>query len=172
MLLIPVSLRPGRLLVDWRTASKIPWEIILLFGGGLCLSDGIQRAGLDRHLIGLSGGLQNVPHWVVLCTLVVVCLALSEVASNTAAAALMLPLAGALAESMGEHPVYLMLPVALATSLGFMMPVATPPNALALATGETSVRDLMKAGFVLNVIGAVLIVVGAYVLGFRAYGAK
>ncbi|MNY53275.1 Sodium-dependent dicarboxylate transporter SdcS [compost metagenome] len=97
---------------------------------------------------------------------------MSECASNTATAALLLPLAGPLAVSFGEGPLFLMLPVALATSLGFMLPAATPPNALALATGHVTVRQITRAGAWLNLIGLVLVLAACFALGFPLMGVK
>ncbi|MNT74522.1 Sodium-dependent dicarboxylate transporter SdcS [compost metagenome] len=96
---------------------------------------------------------------------------MSELASNTATAALMLPLAGPLASAIGQTPLFLMLPMTLATSLGFMLPTATPPNALALGTRHVSVTQLMLVGLWLNVIGLVLVVGTCYLIGFRVLGA-
>lgn len=166
---VPISLRPVRFALDWERGGKIPWDIILLFGGGLSLADGIARSGLDVLLVSKLGGLQAAPGWLVLLIVCIACVALSEVASNTATAALLMPLVGSLAVALGKNPLFLMLPVALATSLGFMLPVATPPNALALATGKVTVWQMAVAGLLLNIAGLLLIVGACYLLGFPSF---
>jgi sodium-dependent dicarboxylate transporter 2/3/5 len=170
MFLVPVSLRPWRFALDWDAGGRMPWNVILLIGGGLSLAEGIQRSGFDRMMIDATAHLAGLPSWVALVALCALTVVLSEIASNTATAALLLPIAGAMAAGLGQHPLYLMLPIALAASLGLMLPAATPPNALAIASGHVSVTKMAFAGLLLNLIGLALIVGGCYVLGFRAFG--
>lgn len=172
LFLIPVSLRPGRFALTWETGGKIPWDIILLFGGGLALADGIQRTGLDRFLVDQLGGLAGVPGWLAVLALCAVTLVMSEVASNTATAALLLPLVGSLAVGLGASPLYFMLPVTLAASLGFMLPAATPPNALALSTGHITPPQMAVVGVVLNVIGLALVMATTFFIGYQALGIR
>lgn len=169
---IPVSLRPLRFALDWETGGKLPWDVVLLLGGGLSLADGIAFSHLDRFLVEKLSGLNGVPGWSAVLMVCLCCVLLSEVASNTAIAALLIPLVGSLATVLGYHPLFLMLPAALATSLGFMLPVATPPNALALATGRVTVTQMARTGFILNVLGLLLILIVLYLLGFRAFGVR
>jgi sodium-dependent dicarboxylate transporter 2/3/5 len=149
----------------------MPWDVILLIGGGLSLAEGIQRSGMDGVLVNATHQLGAVAPWVALLALCALTVAMSEVASNTATAALLLPIAGAMAAGMGQHPLYLMLPIAFSASLGLMMPAATPPNALALGTGHVSVSKMALAGALLNVVGLALIIAGCHLVGFRAFGA-
>jgi len=169
---IPVSLRPMHFALDWERGGKIPWDVILLLGGGLSLADGIARSRLDVLLMGQLEGMQGIPGWLVIVAVCVTCVLFSEVASNTATAALLLPLTGTLAVALGYNSMFLMLPVALATSLGFMLPVATPPNALALSSGKISVWQMAIAGAVLNLVGLILIVGLLYLFGFPAFDVK
>jgi sodium-dependent dicarboxylate transporter 2/3/5 len=170
MFLVPVSIRPWRFALDWKTGGRMPWDVILLIGGGLSLAEGIQRSGMDDVFVRVAGQLGAVAPWVALVALCALTVALSEVASNTATAALLLPIAGATAAGMGQPPLYLMLPIALSASLGLMLPAATPPNALALGSGHVTVAKMVVAGFLLNVVGLGLIIGGCYVIGFRAFG--
>ena len=170
MFLVPVSIRPWRFALDWKTGGRMPWDVILLIGGGLSLAEGIQRSGMDDVFVRVAGQLGAVAPWVALVALCALTVALSEVASNTATAALLLPIAGATAAGMGQPPLYLMLPIALSASLGLMLPAATPPNALALGSGHVTVAKMAVAGFLLNLIGLGLIIGGCYVIGFRAFG--
>lgn len=167
---VPVSLRPGRFAVSWEVGGRIPWGIILLFGGGLALADAIKRSGLDALMVHHLAAPGRMPGWAALALICAGAVLLSEIASNTATAALLLPLVGPLATGLGEHALFLMLPVALATSLGLMLPVATPPNALALGTGHVTVRQMMLAGLILNVVGLILIIALSYLLGFPMLG--
>jgi sodium-dependent dicarboxylate transporter 2/3/5 len=171
MFLIPVSVKPWRFALDWKSGGRMPWDVILLIGGGLSLAEGIQRSGMDGVLVNATHQLGAVAPWVALLALCALTVAMSEVASNTATAALLLPIAGAMAAGMGQHPLYLMLPIAFSASLGLMMPAATPPNALALGTGHVSVSKMALAGALLNVVGLALIIAGCHLVGFRAFGA-
>ena len=170
MFLIPISLKPWRFALDWKSGGRIPWEVILLIGGGLSLAEGIQRSGMDGVLVNATRQLGAVAPWVALVALCALTVAMSEVASNTATAALLLPIAGAMAAGMGLNPLYLMLPIAFSASLGLMMPAATPPNALALGSGHVSVAKMALAGALLNLIGLALIIASCYLIGFRAFG--
>lgn len=172
LFLVPVSLRPLRFPLTWQTGGKIPWDIILLFGGGLALADGIQRSGLDQLIIQALHGLGALPAVVALVIVCLVVLLFSEVASNTATAALLLPLSGAVAIAMGAPPLFLMLPMTFAASLGFMLPAATPPNALALGTGHVRASQMATAGMIANLVGLALIVGVCYLLGFPIFGVK
>ena len=170
MFLVPVSLKPWRFALDWKSGGRMPWDVILLIGGGLSLAEGIARSGMDDVLVNAAGQSGAVAPWVALLALCALTVALSEVASNTATAALLLPIAGAMAAGMGQHPLYLMLPIALSASLGLMLPAATPPNALALGSGHVTVTKMAITGLLLNLIGLALIIGGCYAIGFRAFG--
>ncbi len=166
LFLVPVSLRPLRFALDWQTGGRIPWDVILLFGGGLSLAEGIRKSHLDAFVVDALGGLGGLPPILIMLALMLVCVALSEVASNTAAAALLMPIAGALAVGLGHDPLFLMLPAAMAASLGFMLPAATPPNALAIGTGHVSPGQMAAAGAIANVVGVGLILAACYGLAF------
>lgn len=167
---LPLAWRPLRFTLDWESGGKLPWDVILLLGGGLSLAEGIARTGLDRVLVGGMGGAADLPAWALALGLMAAGLILSEVASNTAAAALLLPIAAALAAARGLDPLTLMLPVTLAASLGYMLPAATPPNALALGTGHVRPADLARVGAVMDLIGLVAILAACYALAFPLLG--
>jgi sodium-dependent dicarboxylate transporter 2/3/5 len=161
--------RGGRLL-DWRDARDIRWDVLILFGGGLALAGAMHGTGLAQWIGGAVSALGDLPRPLLLLVLVAVIVVLGEVASNTAIAAVFLPIAGAAAIGMGAGPASLMLPVALACSLGFMLPVATPPNAIAYGTGLVDPRQMLRAGAVLDLIGIAVAVVVAAILGPRVFG--
>lgn len=146
----------GRLL-DWDTAKEIPWGMLILFGGGICLANGIEQSGLS---LMIAGSLEVITTLPVIGSIALICLVmtfLTEVTSNTASTILMLPILGTVAQSSGIDPALLMLPATLSASCAFMFPVATAPNAVVFGTGMFSVRHMMREGVVLNFIGAFVI---------------
>lgn len=160
MFAIPVSLRPWTPLLTWDDAKSIPWDVLLLFGGGLCLSEAIHASGLDQDLGNLLSGLEKVPPWLMIAVIALMITFLTELTSNMATAALFLPLVAVLGqtlEAQGATPGLLMVPTALAASCAFMLPVATPPNALVFAAGNVKIKQMCRAGLMLNLIGVALI---------------
>lgn len=171
LFLLPVDRKKGIYTMDWEWAVKIPWGILILFGGGICLSVAFIKSGLANVIVdqlAMFGGLPIV--LLVLLVGIAVSL-LTEVTSNTAMASLMMPIMAVTSVSMGIHPYMLMLTVAVCTSMAFMLPVATPPNAVAYASGYIDMKDLMRSGWVLNFIGVGLwtffiFTIVMWVLGF------
>ncbi|XP_074641728.1 Na(+)/citrate cotransporter-like isoform X2 [Tubulanus polymorphus] len=140
-------------LLDWETAnSKIPWHIILLLGGGFALADVSQASGLSKWLGTVLSGLKNLEPSVVIFILTIVIALVTNLFSNTATATLMLPILADLAVIIEVNPLYLMLPAAISASFAFMLPVATPPNAMVYASGYVSIKDMVVAGSVVNII--------------------
>ncbi len=156
--------RGGRPLLTWREAREIPWEVLLLFGGGLSLAAAMESSGLARWLGGGMASLAGSSRLAVYAGLAGVVLALSELASNTAVAAMAMPIAASLAPVVGEPPVGLMLIVALAASTGFALPVATPPNTIIFGSGQVSVRQMARAGILLDLVAIAVIVLAVSVL--------
>lgn len=155
--------RGGRLL-RWEQAAAIPWGALILFGGGIALATAFERSGLSTAIAGELAGLQGVPPWLLL---VAVCLAmtlLSEIASNTASAVLVMPILAAAAVAMEVDPALLMLPAAMTASCAFMLPVATAPNAVAYGSGLVTSRDMLREGAVLNAIGLVVIIAMSWLI--------
>ncbi|HUP18497.1 MAG TPA: DASS family sodium-coupled anion symporter [Gemmatimonadota bacterium] len=159
----------GRLL-DWAAAARLPWGVLLLFGGGLSLADAIQRTGLAEWLAGALGGLAGWPLPALLLVVALVVIGLSELASNTATAAAFLPVIGALAIGAGEDPALMVVAAGLAASGGFMLPVATPPNAIVYGSGGVTVPQLARAGGLLDVVFALLVPLAALFLVARVLG--
>jgi sodium-dependent dicarboxylate transporter 2/3/5 len=163
LFLIPVNARRGEFVMAWESARTLPWEVLLLFGGGLSLAGNIERHGLSRYLGDLAAGLHGVPVVVTLCVVCFLILMLTELTSNTATAATFLPIAGATAISLGQNPLLFLIPVALAANCSFMLPVGTPPNAIVFGTGLVSLPQMARAGFLLNVL-LVPVIVGLVLL--------
>jgi sodium-dependent dicarboxylate transporter 2/3/5 len=171
LLLFALPSRRGGGLLDWATAARLPWGVLLLFGGGLSLAMGISESGLAAWIGARLGGIGHLPAVAVVLVLVLVTIVMSELASNTATAAAFLPLAASIATGLGLAPAALTLPVALAASSGFMLPVATPPNALAFGTGHITVGQMARAGILVDVIGAALTLAAAFLLAPLVFAA-
>lgn len=164
LFLIPSRNVRGTMLIDWKAAVNIPWGIILLFGGGLAIASGFQSTGLASWIGGQLTLLQGIPALLLIVILISSVTLLSEIASNVATAAMILPILVALALAIGIHPYILMVAATLAASCGFMLPVATPPNAVVFSSGYLTIRDMMKAGFWMDII--CIVVVSLYVYFF------
>ncbi|MGO1638409.1 MAG: SLC13 family permease, partial [Ancrocorticia populi] len=163
LFLIPVK-GEGRLL-DGETATTIPWDILLLFGGGLALSHAFTRNGLSAWIGDLSTGIGTLPVILVVLVVTTLVMALTEMTSNTATAATFLPVMGGVAAGIGHDVMLLVVPVALASTCSFMLPHATPPNAVAYSTGYLKMGDMIKTGLIFNIIGIVLITATTLVMG-------
>ncbi len=142
--------------MDWEWAVKIPWGILILFGGGIALSGGFIQSGLAASIVSSLTVIHGLP---IILLIFIVALAVSlatEVASNTAMAAVLMPIMAVTAVSMGLNPVILMITVAVCASMAFMLPVATPPNAVAYGSGYITAEDLLRSGWALDIIGVAL----------------
>ncbi len=154
-----------RPLLTWDEARGIPWGVLLLFGGGLSLAAAVESSGLAAWIAQQLGALEGMPTVVLLLAVAAGTTLLSEVASNSAIAALAMPLAVGLAQGAGLPPTSVMLVVALAASAGFALPIATPPNAIAYGSGRVRSRDMLRAGLALDLIAIVVVVGVVLVLG-------
>ena len=150
--------------MTWEAAKQLPWEVLLLFGGGLSLAASIEKHGLARFLGDQVGALQGLPVLLVLCLGCFCILMLTELTSNTATAATFLPIAAAVALTYGQHPLIFLVPVALAANCSYMMPVGTPPNAIVFGSGCVTLPQMARAGFLMNLFLTPLIVILAYFL--------
>ncbi|MDR5902302.1 SLC13 family permease [Halomonas icarae] len=164
LFLIPSGRQSRERLLAWDDAQQVPWGILLLFGGGLALAGTITRTGLAEWIAGQLGIFGTLPLLAMIGIVVLVIIFLTEVTSNTATAAAFLPLLGALALSLEISPLLVTVPAAIAASCAFMMPVATPPNAIVFGTGHMKIQSMIRAGFALNLVGSVVVTVMAYLL--------
>ncbi|MFT5539827.1 MAG: sodium-dependent dicarboxylate transporter 2/3/5 [Alphaproteobacteria bacterium] len=170
--MIPVNLRRGIFLMDWDHAHKLPWGILILFGGGLTLASAIAKTGLAGWIGAQLTVIVGLPPVLIILAVVTLIIFLTELTSNTATTATFLPVVAALALSLGENPLLLAVPAALAASCAFMMPVATPPNAIVFGTGHLSVPQMARAGFLLNIAGIAVITLVAYSLLLIVFGVE
>jgi sodium-dependent dicarboxylate transporter 2/3/5 len=157
LFLIPVDWRRRQFVMNWETASKLPWGILILFGGGLSLAAAIEGNGVAEFIGSQTHRLAHVPPVVLVIVVVASVVFFSELASNTATVTTLAPILAAIAPGLGVHPYLLVVPACLAASCAFMLPVGTPPNAIAFGTGLVTVRQMMRAGLCLNIIGIVLV---------------
>ena len=170
LFMIPVNLKKREFLLDWKTAVTIPWDIIILFGGGFALAQGFSDTGLTGWLAERLTVLQGVEVMLVIGAVVLLVIFLTEITSNTATASLLLPVTGALAQATGVHPYGMMVAAVVAASFAFMLPVATPPNAIVYGSRYVTIMQMAKAGIWLNLVGAVLITAFVYYLLPRVWG--
>lgn len=161
---------PRRRLMDWQTALRLPWGILLLFGGGFAVAMGFKESGLSQWLGEQLGRLPvTAPVFFVLATCALMTF-LTELTSNVATAQVMLPILASTAVGVGIDPLLLMLPATISASCAFMLPVATPPNAIVFSSGRVSIREMVMGGLFLNLVGIVLVTATLYLLGIRILG--
>ena len=170
LFLIPGGANRGVRLLDWETAEKLPWGVLLLFGGGLALSAQFSDSGLTEWIGETTSGVGVLPTVIVVAIFAAIILFLTELTSNTATAATFVPVVGGVAMGLDLDPLLLTIPVALAATCAFMLPVATPPNAVAFGSGYVTVAQMVKGGLWLNVIGIVLITATVYLLAVPVFG--
>ena len=170
MCMTPVSFRKMKFLLDWKEIERIPWSVILLFGGGFALANTLQATGLTAWLGQLLSALKGLDPWLLVLTLCLMTSFLTEVTSNTATTAVLLPVLAAASTVLDVPPLLLMIPVTVSASMAFMLPVATPPNAIAFASGELTAGDMAKAGFALNLFGALWITLMTHLLAVPVFG--
>jgi sodium-dependent dicarboxylate transporter 2/3/5 len=163
LFLIPVD-RRGTFLLNWRIAETLPWGVLILFGGGLSLAGAVARTGLAEWISGQFVGIAEWPVLLLIFAVAGVVIMLTELTSNTATASAFLPVMAALAVGVGQNPLLFAIPTVLAASCAFMLPVATPPNAIVFGGGFVTIPQMARAGLVLNAVFLVMITALAYVL--------
>ena len=174
LFIIPAN-SSGERLIDWDTAKHLPWDILLLFGGGLALSAQFGKTGLSLWIGEQVSSLSILPMVIVILAVTALVIFLTEITSNTATAAAFIPVIIGVAGGLGytEHNVLLFaIPVALAATCAFMLPVATPPNAIAYGSGYVRIKDMIKAGFWLNIISIFLITAIVMTIGTAVFDLK
>ncbi len=170
MFLIPAGKESrGEALMDWKTVERLPWAVIILFGGGLSLAAAIQATGLAEWIGSHLEWVANLPLPITVLILALIVVFLTELTSNVATVSGFLPVLGAVAVAAGVPPAHLIVPVALAASCAFMLPVATAPNAIVYASGSVSMGQMIKAGFRINVVAAPIIALVASLLSGVAF---
>jgi sodium-dependent dicarboxylate transporter 2/3/5 len=171
LFVIPASWHKLQFLMDWETAQGLPWGVLLLVGGGLSLGSAIESSGLAAVVADALFSLAGLPLWLIMTGITTAIMLLSHVSSNTATTATMLPLVASLALGLGIPLPYLTVPVAMAASCAFMLPVATPPNAIIFSSNRVTVAQMARAGALMSLITIIVItlwvwlVVGPWLTG-------
>ena len=157
---VPFNLKKGDFILDWKDTEKLAWGILILFGGGLALAKGMSVSGIvDQVSQSIAAG--NFSITATASLLILLMLFMTELMSNVALVAVLAPVVAGIAIGLGIPMVYLLIPVTMASSCAFMLPMATPPNAIVFASGFIEVKDMVKAGILLNLV-AVLILIGLF----------
>ena len=157
---VPFNIKKGDFILDWKDTEKLAWGILILFGGGLALAKGMSVSGIvDQVSQSIAAGNFSVTATASL--LILLMLFMTELMSNVALVAVLAPVVAGIAIGLGIPMVYLLIPVTMASSCAFMLPMATPPNAIVFASGFIEVKDMVKAGVLLNIV-AVLILIGLF----------
>lgn len=157
LFMIPSRKNPNTRILNKSAFKEIPWSIVLLFGGGFALAAGFMNSGLSEWIIQHTHSLQTLPLWLIILFICASITFLTELTSNTATSQIILPILASLAIALSINPLLVMIPATLSCSLAFMMPVATPPNAIVFSTNQLKVKDMVRTGFMLNIIGIILI---------------
>ncbi|MBE0597701.1 MAG: DASS family sodium-coupled anion symporter, partial [Desulfuromonadales bacterium] len=170
LFLIPVDMKKNQFVMDWHWASKMPWGVLILFGGGLALADGFKDTKLADWIGSQVNLLEHAPVLLLVIAVTTLIIFLTELTSNTATAAMVMPILSAVAIGLGQNPLLLVVPAAIAASCAFMLPVATPPNAIVFGSGYVTIPQMVRSGFGLNLLGIALTVALTYLLVLPVFG--
>lgn len=157
MALIPSGRNDQQALLTWEAATRIPWGALLLFAGGIALATAFQESGVSEAISNLLASAHHLPVFAMMVIIIACVVLLSEIASNTATAVLLMPILAAAAKGLNIEPALLMLPAAMAASIGFMLPVATAPNAIAYGSGFVTSKDMLREGFWLDIVSVLVV---------------
>ena len=167
---IPISLKKNEFVMNWHWAAKMPWGVLILFGGGLSMAAGFKTTKLADWIGNQVSLLDTAPILVLVIAVATLIIFLTELTSNTATSAMVMPILSAVAIGLGQNPLLLVVPAAVAASCAFMLPVATPPNAIVFGSGYVSIPQMVKSGFGLNIIGIVITVIVTYAIVIPVFG--
>lgn len=159
MFITPLSLKEGKFLMQWKATERLPWGILLLFGGGMALARAMESANIVQTIGDAIAGNGEMNELLLIIGLCSFMLFMTEIMSNIALTVIFIPVVLGIANSMGIDPVHLSLPVTLAASYAFMMPIATPPNAIVFSSGMIKMKEMIRAGFLLNIVAIILLAI-------------
>ncbi|MDV2684257.1 DASS family sodium-coupled anion symporter [Alkalihalophilus lindianensis] len=162
LFVIPTQRKFGSRILEWKDSRDIPWGVLLLFGGGLAIAAGFRETGLSDWMGTQLTVLDGLHLIVMIAAVALFVLFLTEITSNTATATMIIPVVASLALALNIHPFALMIPCAMAANCAFMLPVGTPPNAIIFGTGKLKIVEMVRVGFLINLIAAFLIVLAVY----------
>jgi solute carrier family 13 (sodium-dependent dicarboxylate transporter), member 2/3/5 len=164
MFLVPVNLQKGDFILSWEDVARLPWQVLILFGGGLSLARAITDTGLAKWLGMSMRALEGLPIFVLIVSTLLVIVFLTNVTTNTATAAAFLPVLASVAIAVGQDPLLLVVPAAIGASCAFMLPVATPPNAIVYGSGMVGIVQMARAGLIFNILMVFIITSMMYLL--------
>lgn len=170
LFVLPADWRKGRFLMDWDTAVRLPWGLLILFGGGLSLAAAIDQSGFSAYLGSQTGLLSALPVPLIVLLVAGMMIFLTELTSNTATTATLIPILYSVAVGLELDPFLLILPAGIAASCAFMLPVATPPNAIVFGSGQVSIAQMSRAGLWLNIVGILLVTGLTYAIALPILG--
>ncbi|MBC8319621.1 MAG: SLC13/DASS family transporter [Bacteroidetes bacterium] len=170
LFIIPARNNKSKKIMDWVTASKVPWNIVLLFGGGFALASAFKESGLSMWVGEQLASVGNVHPIIIIAVIAVTMTFLTELTSNTATTEMLLPVLAGMSVSINVNPLLLMLPATISASMAFMLPVATPPNAIVFGSNKITVIQMARTGFMLNVLGVIIITLITYFWGSWVFG--
>ena len=170
LFMLPVDAKRGIFVLNWKYAEQLPWGVLILFGGGLSLAGAIQRTGLAEWIGGYFTAVSHWPVFLIILATVAAILLLTELTSNSATAAAFLPIMASVAIGIGQNPLLLAVPVAMAASCAFMLPVATPPNAIVYGSGVMTISQMARGGVWLNLVFVFLIAALTYSVVTLVFG--
>jgi sodium-dependent dicarboxylate transporter 2/3/5 len=169
MFIMPIDFKNLKFILEWQDTRNMAWGILILFGGGLCLADGLNETGIIQFIGKWIVSQTSYNLWFML-VLVIITVALSEMMSNVALVNIFVPVVFGIAQGLNLNPIMLALPVTLAASIGFMFPIATPPNAIVFASGYIRIKDMMRAGFLLNIASIIIVWIASLTLVQWVFG--
>jgi len=169
MFITPIEIAKLKFLLEWRDSRNIAWGILILFGGGLCLAEGLNNTGIIQVIGQWVSGQNEFDVWFILA-LITIGVALSEMMSNVALVNIFIPVVFGIAHGLNVNPILLALPVTLSASIGFMFPIATPPNAIVFSSGHIRIKDMIRAGALLNVASIIVVWIASITLVKWVFG--
>lgn len=163
MFVIPADIKSFTFILEWRDTKNMAWGILILFGGGLCLAEGLNETGIIQFIGNWIVSQTDYNIWFILA-LIIISVALSEMMSNVALVNIFVPVIFGIAQGLNINPILLALPVTLSASIGFMFPIATPPNAIVFSSGYIRIKDMVRAGFLLNIASIIIVWIASLTL--------
>jgi len=168
--IIPVDYNKGEYVLNKESVNKLPWDIILIFGGGLAIADTMVQTKLAEYIGSKLVFLQGMNLLLVIFIVGAAGFFIAQFTSHTSAASIFMPIAGAIATAAHIHPYLVMLPVTFAISLAFSLPASTPPNVIVMTGGHVNVKDMLKSGFTIGFLGLIILVLYMYFIGIPILG--
>jgi solute carrier family 13 (sodium-dependent dicarboxylate transporter), member 2/3/5 len=164
LFITPINFRRGEFLLSWKDTKNLSWGILLLFGGGIALANALAKTGIIKKIGASVAGFEGLDHFMIMALLVTLVVFMTEVMSNVALVAVIVPVIAGIAVGLGENPLWLTVPITIGASCAFMLPMATPPNAIVFSSGYVKVSQMVKLGFIMNILSIIILVIFAQTL--------